>query len=268
MSTTTLTTLTTPGEKNLLQHDVDIKLLSEKERQELIRAETASITSDTTLGTATAASFKPAKSYHINTKGIPVLRLPVPPKELVITIHNSDGSIAYQSTRERRSSGNCVLTNAEGHQLIGTTYFWGPGKDPVMTRFDVHGGVDSIINTSSRWTSRAQTFTLPDGRTLEWEYRKDKSFGCDGKKRTALVLTMGGTRLAALIRNEETRTPGSKSCSAGNGGELVLGEAVGGKIGVSEELVIATCLLMLKKEIDRRRVVQAIMIASAVSGGS
>lgn len=262
------TTLTTSNEKDSFQFDMDVKLISEKEKQELIRAETASITSDTTLGTAAAPSLKWAKSYHINTKGIPILRLPVPPKELVITIHNSDGSIAYQSTRERRSSGNCVLTNAEGHQLIGTTYFWGPGKDPVIARLDLDGGADSIIKTSSRWTSRAQTFVLPDGQTLEWEYRKDKAFGCDGKKRTALVLTMGGKCLAALIRNEETRTPGSNSCSAGNGGELVLGETVGAKGGIGEELVIATCLLMLKKEIDRRRMAQAIMIASAVSGGS
>ncbi|PVH96189.1 hypothetical protein DM02DRAFT_617399 [Periconia macrospinosa] len=262
MSTTTLTTL---SEKNLDQPDVDLKLLSEKEKQELIRAETASITSDTTLGTAAAPSFKPAKSYHINTKGIPVLRLPVPPKELVITIHNVDGSVAYQSTRERRSSGDCVLTDAEGQPLISTTYFFGPGKDPILTWLNVSGDADGVIKTASRWTSRAQKFTLPDGRQLEWEYKKEKSFGCDGKKRTALVMTMGGKRLAALIRNQETRTPGSKSCSAGNGGELVLGEDVGDRYSVGEELIIATCLLMLKKEIDRRRLVQAMVIAGAVS---
>ncbi|KAF2680477.1 hypothetical protein K458DRAFT_421417 [Lentithecium fluviatile CBS 122367] len=263
-----MSTMTTLTEKDLAQPAVDIKLLSDDEKQELITAETASVNSGTTLGAASSASelsFTPTKSYHINTRGVSALRLPLPPKELVTTIHNFDGSIAYQSTRERPSSGNCVLTNAEGQQLIGTTYYFGPGKDPALTRLDVGGGKDNVIKTASRWTSRSQKFVLPDGRSFEWEYKREKGFGGKGKKGTALVLTMGKKRLAALIRNEETRTPGSKSCSAGNGGELVLGDEVGGKEGVGEELVIASCLLMLKKEIDRRRTVQFMMIAAAVS---
>jgi hypothetical protein len=160
-----------------------------------------------------------------------------------------------------------VLTNAEGHQLIGTTYFFGPGKPPVIERLDVgsSGGEENTIKTVSRWTSRSHKFMLPDGRSLEWTYKREKGFGVGGKKGNALVLTMHGKRLAELIRNEETRTPGSSSSSAGNGGELVLGEDVGGKDGVGEELIIATCLLMLKKEIDRRRTVQFILIASAVA---
>ncbi|KAF2251331.1 hypothetical protein BU26DRAFT_563272 [Trematosphaeria pertusa] len=263
MSTTTLT------EKALESPSIDIKQLSEKEKQELIAADAASITSGTTLGAASHLPFQPAKSLHINTKGIPVLRLPLPPSELTITIHNPDGTVAYQSTRERRSSGNCVLTDPDGRELIGTTYFFGPKKDPVLTRLDVGGDGDSnTIKTVSKWTSRSQKFLLPDGRTFDWEYKKEKGFGGEGKKGTALVLTMDGKRIAALIRNEETRTPGSKGCSAGNGGELVLGDEVGGKEGVSEEVVVATCLLMLKKEIDRRRAVQFMMLAAAASGGS
>lgn len=244
---------------------VDIALLSHQDKKELITADTVSIVSGTTIDGA-ELTFSPAKSYHIHAKGIPVLRLPAPPSELVTTINNLDGSIAYQSTRERRSSGNCVLTDAEGHQSIATQYFFGPGKDPVLRRVDAREGEDNIVKTVSKWTSRAQKFLLHDGRTFEWEYKKEKGFGGHGKKGTALVLTMNGRRIAALIRNEETRTPGSKNCSAGNGGELVLGQEVGGKEGISEELAIATVLLMLKKEVDRRRTVQFMMIAAAVSG--
>jgi hypothetical protein len=69
--------------------------------------------------------------------------------------------------------------------------------------------------------------------------------------------------LAALIRNEGTRTSGSKSCSAGSGGKLLLGEGFDSKEGLSEDLVVATCLLMLKTEIDRRRAVQFMVIAGA-----
>jgi len=46
---------------------------------------------------------------------------------------------------------------------------------------------------------------------------------------------------------------------------LVLGALVGGKEGIAEEVVVATCLLMLKKEIDRRRTVQIMMISGVVS---
>ncbi|KAF1968891.1 hypothetical protein BU23DRAFT_558116 [Bimuria novae-zelandiae CBS 107.79] len=243
---------------------VDINILSDQEKKELITADAVSVLSGATID-ASELSFTPAKSYHINAKGIPVLRLPSPPSELVTTINNFDGTVAYQSIREKRSSGNCVLTDAESHALIATQYFFGPGKDPVLRRLDSGEGEDNVIKTVSKWTSRAQKFSLHDGRTFEWEYKKEKGFGGQGKKGTALVLTMNGSRIAALIRNDGTRTPGSKSCSAGNGGELVLGDTVGGKEAISEELVIATVLLMLKKEIDRRRTVQVMMIASAVS---
>ncbi|OAF98780.1 uncharacterized protein CC84DRAFT_1223526 [Paraphaeosphaeria sporulosa] len=244
---------------------VDMSMLSDQDKKELVIADTESVVSGITIDGAEAA-FTAARSYHIHAKGVPVLRLPAPPSELVTTVSNLDGSIAYQSTRERRSSGNCVLTDAEGHPSIATQYFFGPGKDPVLRRVDVEDGEDNVIKTVSKWTSRAQKFLLRDGRTFDWEYKKEKGFGGQGTKGTALVLTMNGRRIAALIRNEETRTPGSKSCSAGNGGELVLGQEVGGKEGISEELVIATVLLMLKKEIDRRRTVQFMMIAAAVSG--
>lgn len=259
-TTTTLTQDVDPA-------PVDIAKVSESEKKDLIAAETASITSGTTLGPC--STFTPTKKLLINTKGVPVLRLPLPPSELQISIHNPNGGIAYLSTRARRSSGNCVLTDAEGRQVVGTRYFWGPGRDPILQLLhndEVEG--KNEIKTASKWTSRAQKFVLPDGRTLEWEYKRERGFGGDGKKGTALALSMAGQRVAVLIRNEETRTFGSKSCSAGNGGELVLGKGVGGEEGVDEEVVVATCLLMLKKEVDRRRTVQMLMTSGTASGAA
>lgn len=238
---------------------VQIDLLTEQEKKELIVPDNVSVLSSTTL--YASDGFSPAKSFHINAKGIPFLRLPAPLSELHTTIHHFDGSVAYTSTRAKKSSGNCILTDTDGNALIRTDYFFGPNKDPVLSRLDVTEGQD--IRTVSKWTSRDHQFLLPDGRTLTWSYKKEKGFGAQGAKGTALILTLGEKRLAALIRNEETRTPGSKSCSAGNGGELVLGEDIGGKDGINEDLVIAMCLLMLKKEVDRRRTVQFMMIASA-----
>jgi hypothetical protein len=258
MSTTTLT------EKDLESTPININTISPKEKVELIAAETASVTSGTTLGPST--TFTPTKTLIINTKGVSVLRLPCPPSELQISVYDKNRTIAYLSTRAKRSSGNCVLTNAEGREVVGTTYFWGPGRDPVLHLLcGAERKEEDAIKTASKWTSRSQKFVLPDGRSFEWKYKRERGFGSEGKKGTALVMSMQGQRVAALIRNDETRSLGSKSCSAGNGGELVLGALVGGKEGIAEEVVVATCLLMLKKEIDRRRTVQIMMISSAVS---
>ena len=74
-----------------------------------------------------------------------------------------------------------------------------------------------------------------------------------------------GKVLAHLIRSDATSTPGSKSCSAGNGGQLVLDkDAVA---GLDEPPTVATCLMMLK-EIDRRRAMQMRMILSIASGAA
>jgi hypothetical protein len=242
---------------------IDINTFSEQDKKELIVADAVSITSDTTLGISNS-TFIPIKTLHINAKGIGVLRLSQPPIELITTISNTDGSLVYTSTRAKRSSGSCTLTDADGNALIGTEYYFGPNKDPVLKRLDIDEGKIYEIKTLSKWTSRNHKFLLPDGRTFEWRYKREKGFGAGGAKGTALVLDVEGKRVATLIRNDETRTLGSKSCSAGNGGELLLGGDIGGKDGIGEDLVVATCLLMLKKEIDRRRSVQLITLAAII----
>ena len=70
-------------------------------------------------------------------------------------------------------------------------------------------------------------------------------------------------RVAQLLRGEDTRTPGSKSMSSGNGGRLEL--CLSGEDGevIDEVTVVVTCLVMLKKEIDRMRACQI----AAMSGG-
>jgi hypothetical protein len=244
---------------------VDIKDISEAEKKELIQADAASVTSDVTTITPYTLTFEPVKTLVVNARGIDMIRIPTPSKEMQIDILNRDGTIAYQSTRKVRSSGNAVLTNSDGSPLIATEYFFGPKKDPILHVIDNMTGGTNDVKTVSKWTSRSHEFLLPDGRSIKWEYKKEQGFGGPNKKGTALVMTVDGKRVAALIRNDETRTPGAKSCTAGNGGELVLGEDVGTEKGVTEELVVAGCLLMLKKEIDRRRTVQFMMIAAAVS---
>jgi hypothetical protein len=77
-------------------------------------------------------------------------------------------------------------------------------------------------------------------------------------------------RVGQLVRSEETRTPGSRASSAGNGGrlEMCLDGAEGERKVVDEVTVASTCLVMLKREVDRRRACQMMMISAAISGGA
>lgn len=155
---------------------------------------------------------------------------------------------------------------------MSTTYSFGPGRSPVIKQLhpsDLDAG-DSV-EVNGKWTSRTTTFTLSNGKTFEWSYVRSKQ--SDGKKRTLLVLHQvdgssahTGHRIAQLVRSGETRSPGSSKHSAGNGGELVLD--TDSVEWIDESMVVATCMLMLKKEIDRRRMIQAAVIAGGASGGS
>lgn len=227
----------------------------------------ASSLSGSTISPAQASCFTPVSSLHIDSTGIALIRLPFPPSQLEITIRRPDGHLAYTSKRTKRSSGNCTLLDASGTPLITTSYFFGPCREPIISLLDCDKTPEHNVKLTSKWTSRKCTYLLPDGRAFAWEYAGKKTlatFDIDAAKGTALILKLDGRVVAALIRNEKTRTPGTTYFSAGNGGELLLGSDVNGKDGLGEELVVATCLVMLKKECDRRRALQIMVISGAV----
>lgn len=236
--------------------------LEEKNRIET----SASSISGSTISPEHASAFTPVASLHIDSKGLALIRLPLPPSQLEIAIRKPDGSLAYTSKRSKRCSGNCTLLDASDTPLITTTYFFGPCREPVINLLDHNKEPECNVKLTSKWTSRKYTCILPDGRTFAWEYagkKKLASYGMHATKGTALVLKLDDKIVAALIRNEDTRTPGTTYFSAGNGGELLLSSDVNEKDGLGEELVVATCLLMLKKECDRRRAVQFMVISGA-----
>lgn len=82
------------------------------------------------------------------------------------------------------------------------------------------------------------------------------------------------TVVAQFVRGEGCRTPGSGASAAGNGGRLVmdLGVWEAGDVKVEREMavlmVVTTCLVMLKREVDRRRAQQIAIMAGAAGGGS
>ncbi|KID96781.1 hypothetical protein MAJ_07294, partial [Metarhizium majus ARSEF 297] len=111
----------------------------------------------------------------------------------------------------------------------------------------------------------------PDGSLGPLAYQSLRHARC----LTSVVLPGGGTaerrtRVAQLVRSEALRTPGTSGTTAGNGGRLLmdLGEWAGGKAEAraAEVLVLSSCLVMLKKEVDRRRAAQFMVLAGAAGG--
>jgi len=249
----------------------DNYILTEKEKEE-IRCSAASNSSEATL--VDNPNFISGSSLFINAHGIGVIRFPLPSSELEIPIYYADGTLAYTSTREKRNSGNAVLSHPKFGKLVSTSYFFGPNRDPVIELLNAPGTLEaSKIKVTGKWTSRSAGFVMPNGMAFEWSYGKVKN--AEGKRVNLIVLRQKdnadskagrGKVIAQLIRSEETRTPGSTSCSAGNGGKLVLAQDACAVL--DESVIVATCLLMLKKEIDRRRCIQMAMIGAVASGGA
>ncbi|KAF1813046.1 hypothetical protein P152DRAFT_458214 [Eremomyces bilateralis CBS 781.70] len=143
---------------------------------------------------------------------------------------------------------------------------WEQGKEGV-----------EVLGTG-KWTRKTYGFTSPEGGAFEWRYVQERDASGQQQLTIALVMLQNrsqyeggnarkgkgpeGVTVAQLVRNEDTRPPGVSKNNAGNGGNLVFHRDAPKYI--SEELVVATCLVMLKKEVDRRRMVQYMMLGAAV----
>jgi hypothetical protein len=126
----------------------------------------------------------------------------------------------------------------------------------------------AVVFESSRWGK------------FEWRYagkKERKAWSSDGMTdvNNLLVLEKVGNkggeeriRVAQLVRSEAVRTTGSRASSAGNGGRLEM--CLSGEMGelVDEVTVVVTCLVMLKKEIDRLRACQIAMLSIVVTAGA
>jgi hypothetical protein len=281
------TNLHPTGEAENTYH-IDPSGLTEKEKKEFTASSDSLVSADgkaSTLVDPFVTAFSPTQILHINAQGIRAFRPPFPSSELEIPIYNdTDGALAYMSTRARVRGGNAILSAPGRGDLVASEYRWGPGRDPVIKMLERKDG-QRHIKVSGKWTSRDQMFTdsaVPI--VFHWTYKKEvrEVVGKDGtkttKKLTVLVMEVHGahgekgnsdaTRIAELTRGPEKRTPGSGYHNAGNGGELGIDETAAKGLGIPEELVVASCVMMLKKEIDRRRAIQAMAMSAAISGGS
>lgn len=229
-------------------------------------------------------TFQPGRSLHIDARGIGPFRMPipipVPDSQLEIPIFDqaNDNRMAYISRRSKLHSGDAILSDAlTGKELVMTKYFFGPGKDPILHvspdkswEKDMPKTPDYKIQLSSKWTSRTMSFTMPAcfknrESQYQWAYgsRRDPD---TGRKVSLITLYQqlendtkpNGRIIAEFARSTATRSAGSSRATAGNGGLLVIDRDVGEYL--DEDVVIATCLVMLKRETDRRRVFQMAVV--------
>jgi hypothetical protein len=247
-------------------------------RKEKELSNSVSASSSSTLCTLNATNdsvlFCPSCTLTVDARGISCFRLPLPSSQTEITIALADGSTGYVSTRDKRSSGNSILSHPKFGNLIRTDYFFGPNRDPVLRLLQTSSVIPEEVRVSGKWTSRSAHFIMPNGTKYEWAYVKQK--GSDGQKLKSIVLyaispedkakECEHRRVAQLVRSPDTRTPGTSKCTAGNGGQLQIDDGALHSLQLYESIVVATCLVMLKKEIDRRRMIQAAVIAGVVSG--
>lgn len=213
-----------------------------------------------------------------------MVSLPIPPKTLETPIFTVGPTgrcevPVYISIRPLRTKGHCDLIRAEDETrtpIATTRYRLGPSADPVVEILDYAAG-RTEFTMETRWTSRTLAFGF-GRRRFEWRYggRKERKRvaeargeGCDNLLILEWVMGDERRQVARLVRGEETRTPGTKKSNAGNGGRLELslegewlsGDGMEGRgSGISEAVVVVTVLVMLKKEIDRMRGWQAVVI--------
>lgn len=223
----------------------------------------------------TASPFYASHILNVDARGIGAFRLPIPDRQNEISISDANFDEVYVSTRDRRWSGNSVLSHHKRGNVIRTEYFFGPNRDPVLRLLQSPSAGPHEFKVTGKWASRSARFTLPNGNQFEWAYAKEKR--ADGQKIKYIVLrALGDTendvkvqqdrRVAQLARSPETRTPGTSRCSAGNGGQLQIDRAALEALELDEAVVVATCLVMLKREVDRRRIIQAAVIGGGGGG--
>lgn len=243
-----------------------------------------------------APGFYPTKHLQIQAEGFALITLPLPPRPEPICVFGvaPDGELEeleYTSIRLMRNSGNCYLVKGEDPNqtpLTTTTYRFGPGKPPKIRMRsntlsgDLSADTEEIIVKDKGLVSRTTVMRTHLG-TLEWRYasrseRKeheaDNLLVLDQVTTVALAGGKQETRrrkVAQLVRNKEFRTQGTKRCTAGNGGRLMIDlREWADRKGDAEQMeifAVTSCITMLKKEVDRRRTHQMVVIASGAGGG-
>ena len=265
--------------------------------------ETASAKSSTSP--KTAPGFYPSSHLQIETAGIGMIRIPVlPPRSdpVLIRAVSHDGlmgPVAYKSIQSSRTSGSCVMVNGEtDFPLCTTTYAPGPIRSPKLRliqnvneaivtpreagkfmKIKAPHDAEIVSVAGDRANSRSCSVRTSLGH-FRWRYgnREEKREAQgpimvferirektlpNGKKQETRK------RIGQLLRSEALRTAGSGRMAAGNGGRLMLdlNEWADRKeeLRSVEVLAVTSCLVMLRKEMNQRRLRQAAVMATTAA---
>ena len=171
----------------------------------------------------------------------------------------------YVSERFKRESGKAILRHKDRGAALASLYTR-KLHDPKIRRLDsTYGGQflewdtdvgEEIVEIKSKWYSKALTLTnANDGRAFEWAYTRTETHG--NRKKRVLALSLQDSHgkdemvIAVLLRSTGTRTPGTSRWEAGNGGQLILHPEAARYL--DEDVIVASCIMMLKREMDRAR---------------
>ncbi|KAG5748428.1 hypothetical protein H9Q72_009677 [Fusarium xylarioides] len=248
---------------------------------------------------SSTSGFCPTKQLQIETPGFALIRLPLPPQPDPIYVFNvtATGELndaEYVSIRPTRNSGSCFLARANDPTqaaLCTTTYRFGPGKPPKIRFIEgrSQNGQAEEIEISCKGVLTRSTILRTHLGTFEWRYssraeRRTAKASVGEDVDCLLILDQvmkvalaGGKqeerrrKVGQFVRSDGLRTQGSRRSSAGNGGRLMLdlrewldrkNEAI-----EMEILAVVSCISMMKKEVDRRRMHQTMAIMGGASGG-
>lgn len=198
-------------------------------------------------------------------------------KELEISITDPSNVEKFRNIRPDPKWSSCILylNNQNGQQsrVAETTYRVGPGRPPVIKLYDSFSSSESPVEemtiSCKNMFSRTTLFESTRFGKFAWRYASKGSCSSLMKGTSDIILEQlvgargqdaGGREVARLVRNKETRPAGTRWCE-GNGGRLELGAVIAEGGDDLEGLVVATCLLMLKKELDRLLNNQVVVIS-------
>jgi len=233
------------------------------------------------------SSFTPTTHLQIQTMGVSSCSslssqdpIPIP----VFRVNHGSASFPidgmapqYLSLRLKKNSNSCALvcgSDPNRTPLNATVYRWGPGRCPrirflpLQTSASVEEAIkaenlecDEVDVRSRSIISRAQKIATPFG-TFQWRYgsRSERKETFDSNSLLVFEKIDGdkAIRVAQFVRNDEFRTPGTNKFMAGNGGRLMIDLSMwvdekgtnGAKV---EAFAVASCICMLKREVDRMR---------------
>ncbi|KAF8453748.1 hypothetical protein BDZ91DRAFT_802082 [Kalaharituber pfeilii] len=255
-----------------------------------------STTSLASFEEATNGAPAVANKLYISQRGNTLRPWPFAyPSELVTHIYDSTrDKILYTSTRFKKCSGSGVMVGVEengGEKIeVSTTYFWGPGNDPKIVWEGPEGKEEVMVHGKGKLT-RSRYFVYK-GERYEWRYKgklseavgmvlqrvedpddviekvpetqcEDKGGNCKGKGKSRSRDKKVYIPIADFVRDEEENGRILGMGPAGQGGWVTIFDQGNAKSPMPDWLIVATCMVMLKRERERR----AAALAAAYYGG-